>query len=82
MQNFHILGNAESALVGNRPAPSVCDITSPQSGMFTPDGESTEPPEAYAIFSGHVLETSVIRIPITQVDFWWTPVRRVAQIST
>jgi hypothetical protein len=50
--------------------------------MFTPDGESTEPPEAYAIFSGHVLETSVIRIPITQVDFWWTPVRRVAQIST
>src|SRR5262245_33655025 len=39
------------------------------SGLFTPEGGETVPPEAYAIFAGHVLETSLIRNPVTATDF-------------
>ena len=28
------------------------------SGLFSPGGEATEPPQAYAIFTGHVVETA------------------------
>jgi len=44
------------------------------SGLFTPEGEDTVPPEAYAIFAGHVLETSLIRNPVTATDFCWAHV--------
>jgi len=44
------------------------------SGLFTPEGGDTLPPEAYAIFAGHVLATSLIRNPITATDFCWAHV--------
>lgn len=44
------------------------------SGLFTVDGGETEPPEALAIFSGHVLETKVLNNPITDNQFVWIKV--------
>lgn len=41
------------------------------SGLFTPQGGETVPPQAYAIFAGHVLETSLITNPVTASDFCW-----------
>lgn len=45
------------------------------SGLFRPDGQSTTPPQAHAIFSGHVLEASLKTNPITSSQFWWSRVR-------
>jgi hypothetical protein len=45
------------------------------SGMFAPEGDSIDPPLAYAIFAGHVLETSIITNPATDNAFIWTKVR-------
>jgi hypothetical protein len=44
------------------------------SGLFTPEGNETTPPEAYAIFTGHVLETALITNPTTGNDFCWAHV--------
>jgi len=44
------------------------------SGLFTFEGGDTVPPEAYAIFAGHVLETSLITNPVTGSDFCWAHV--------
>lgn len=44
-------------------------------GLFTPDGEMTEPPQAHAIFTGHVLETSLITNPVTDAIFCWARVQ-------
>ena len=44
------------------------------SGLFTPEGGQTVPPQAYAIFAGHVLETSLIRNSATGSDFCWAHV--------
>jgi len=43
-------------------------------GLFTPESGDTVPPEAYANFAGHVLETSLIRNPATATDFCWAHV--------
>ncbi|HYE14613.1 MAG TPA: hypothetical protein VD968_09255 [Pyrinomonadaceae bacterium] len=44
------------------------------SGLFTPGGESPEPPQAYAIFTGHVLETAILANPVTGSEFCWAKV--------
>lgn len=44
-------------------------------GLFTPDGESTQPPQAYAIFSGYVLQTARLTNPATGGTFYWAHVR-------
>jgi hypothetical protein len=44
------------------------------SGLFTPEGEDTTPPQAYAIFTGHVLDTSLITNPVTGLTFCWSHV--------
>ena len=41
------------------------------SGMFEPGGEATEPPQAYAIFSGHVLEAEAKRNEMTGETYYW-----------
>jgi len=41
------------------------------SGLFSPDGEPTEPPQAYGIFSGHILQTAKKRNPLTGHSFYW-----------
>ena len=38
------------------------------SGLFTPEGESTEPPQAYAVFAGHVLDTAILTNPVTKQE--------------
>lgn len=45
------------------------------SGMFTPDGGSVDPPQAHAIFTGHVLETSIVTNPVADNEFIWAKVR-------
>lgn len=35
----------------------------------------SDPPLAYAIFTGHVLETSIITNPVTDHEFIWAKVR-------
>ncbi len=44
-------------------------------GLWTPRGELVDVPEAYAILTGHVLETSIITNPITDSDFCWARIR-------
>lgn len=46
-------------------------------GLFSPGGEETEPPEAHAIFTGHVLEASIITNPVTDVEFCWAKTKTV-----
>ncbi len=41
------------------------------SGTFTPDGGATEPPQAFGIFTGHVLEATVKRNRWTDAAFYW-----------
>lgn len=41
------------------------------SGMFQPDGAATEPPEAMAIFTGHVIEAGVRKNSLTGRPFFW-----------
>lgn len=45
------------------------------SGLFKPDGESVDPPQADAIFVGHVLGTSLLTNPVTGAEFYWARVR-------
>jgi len=47
------------------------------SGLFFPGGETIEPPLAEAVFSGHVLETSLVTNPVTGVEFCWAKTRTV-----
>jgi len=44
------------------------------SGLFSPEGGDTVPPQAYAIFTGHVIETSLITNPVTGIEFCWVHV--------
>ncbi|MEM7293853.1 MAG: hypothetical protein AAF420_10735 [Pseudomonadota bacterium] len=41
------------------------------SGMFSPDGGSTEPPQAYGIFTGHIVQTAKKRNGLTGSSFHW-----------
>jgi hypothetical protein len=41
------------------------------SGLFTPEGTSTSPPQAFAIFTGHVIEADIRRNSMTEVPFYW-----------
>jgi hypothetical protein len=41
------------------------------SGMFSPDGTHTNPPEAFAILSGHVLEAAELRNGQTGNPYYW-----------
>jgi hypothetical protein len=45
------------------------------SGLFRPAGEAVDPPEAYAIVTGHVLGTSLLTNPATGAEFYWAKVR-------
>lgn len=45
------------------------------SGLFKPGGEAMEPPEAWAIFGGHVLRCSSLTNPVTGALFLWARVR-------
>jgi hypothetical protein len=41
------------------------------SGTFTPHGGATEPPQAFGIFTGHVLEAAAKRNRRTNAPFYW-----------
>jgi hypothetical protein len=41
------------------------------SGLFSPDGERTEPPEAYALFTGHVVDAGLLENSLTGLGFYW-----------
>jgi hypothetical protein len=42
------------------------------SGLFSPNGGDTVPPQAYAIFTGHVLEASLKTNPVSGNEFCWS----------
>lgn len=44
------------------------------SGLFSPDGESTAPPQAYAIFTGHVTAASQKTNSLTNERYYWAQV--------
>jgi hypothetical protein len=39
--------------------------------LFSPDGAATQPPGAYAIFTGHVLEAGTLTNALTGHPFHW-----------
>jgi hypothetical protein len=41
------------------------------SGLFSPDGDRTEPPQAMAIFTGHVIDAGVRKNELTSKRFYW-----------
>jgi hypothetical protein len=41
------------------------------SGLFAPDGTTTDSPEAMAIFTGHVVDAAVEENSITGASFYW-----------
>lgn len=45
------------------------------SGLFSPDGKSTNPPEALAIFNGHIVHVKELTNPVINDKFLWTLVR-------
>lgn len=45
------------------------------SGLFSPGGEKTNPPQPYAIFTGRVIESAELRNPLTDIEFQWALVR-------
>jgi hypothetical protein len=45
------------------------------SGLFNTDGNDTLPPQAYSIFTGHVLDTKEITNPFTNFSFYWAKIK-------
>jgi hypothetical protein len=45
------------------------------SGLFSPDGSDNNSPQAYAIFTGHILDTKEIINPYTNNRFLWARVK-------
>lgn len=43
--------------------------------VFSRDGESTQPPQAHAFFSGHILAAERVTNQFTNYDFYWAKVR-------
>lgn len=41
------------------------------SGMFSPDGDSTAPPQAYGIFSGHIVQAAKRQNELSGNSFYW-----------
>jgi hypothetical protein len=41
------------------------------SGLFSPAGEPVNPPEAHALFTGHVIEAEARQNWITGAPYWW-----------
>jgi hypothetical protein len=41
------------------------------SGMFSPGGESTDPPDSLAIFTGHVVATEIKRNSLSGAQYYW-----------
>lgn len=50
------------------------------SGLFSPNGESAEPPAALAIFTGHILEAEELMNSMTKLSFWWAKVRTLGGV--
>lgn len=41
------------------------------SGLFSPEGESIDPPESMAIFTGHVVATEIKKNSLTAAKYYW-----------
>ncbi len=50
------------------------------SGLFTADMESVEPPRAYAILAGHVLNTALRINPVTKNEFLWAKIQTLGGV--
>jgi hypothetical protein len=50
------------------------------SGLFLPDGAITEPPEARAIFTGHIRRTECRTNDLTSHPFWWALVETLGGV--
>jgi hypothetical protein len=45
------------------------------SGLFNTDGNDTLPPQAYSIFTGHILDSKEFTNPFTNCIFYWAKVK-------
>ena len=50
------------------------------SGLFSPAGEKTEPPEAHAIFTGHIRKVEERTNELTNKGFWWALVESLGGV--
>jgi hypothetical protein len=67
--------NEEAFYNSRESEPKFASESFIPAGLFSPDGDDTTPPEAIAIFTGHVLETNRYTNPQTNIDFVWARVR-------
>jgi hypothetical protein len=69
------LFESEAAYDANTDKPKLAVESFIPSGLFQPGGEKTEPPEAYGIFTGRILETERRVNPLTKLPFHWALVK-------
>jgi hypothetical protein len=50
------------------------------SGLFSPSGESTQPPQAQAVFTGHILKTEYRTNEVSGVRFLWAKVETLGGV--
>jgi hypothetical protein len=62
---------SEDAYYASREPGGFASRSYVASGTFTPDGAATEPPHAFGIFTGHVLEAAAKRNRKTDAPFYW-----------
>lgn len=67
---FHASPSAHSVSQADQEVKFASQSFIP-SGLFTPDGVTTQPPEAMAIFTGHVVQARVRKNAITGAPFYW-----------
>jgi hypothetical protein len=66
---------------GEADRPKLAVESCIPSGLFKPGGGETEPPEAYGIFTGRILETERRINPLTDPPFHWALVKTLGARS-
>lgn len=66
---------SEEAYEQSQPEIKFASESFIPTGLFSPGGEITQPPQSHAIFTGHVLKTALLTNPVTDEIFCWAKVR-------
>ena len=69
-RNVHCFASQEDYYSSDQRPDELAAKAFIPAGLFSPDGADVQPPEAYAIISGHVLECDLRNNPITNIPFW------------
>lgn len=60
---------------GEKDQPRMAEESFIPAGLFKPGGSNIEPPEAYAVFTGRILETERRQNPVSGEPFYWAMVK-------